>query len=137
MDVLPAWSPGTAAVLCVSGPHAIPVSTPIRAGDRRVLLALGGRRESLRRLREDPAAALCVLAEGVAFTAQGHARVVQEGVAGAQSLVVVALEVSGIVDHLADGRTEMIGAAQWRWRDVAAAESDPLIRAELERLAGH
>ena len=74
MDVLPSWPPGTAAVLCVAGPHAIPVSTAIRAGDRRVLLALGGRRETLRRLRdEDPAAALCVMAEGLAFTAKGQA----------------------------------------------------------------
>jgi len=135
MDVLPPWPPGTAAVLCVAGPHAIPVSTAIRAGDRRVLLALGGKRETLRRLRDDPAAALCVLAEGVAFTAKGEGRVVQEGVEAAPALMVVELGVTEVVDHLADGRTAMDAAAAWHWLDDKAAESDPLIRAELQALA--
>ena len=137
MDVLPSWPPGTAAVLCVAGPHAIPVSTAIRAGDRRVLLALGGRRETLRRLRdEDPAAALCVMAEGLAFTAKGDARVIQEGVEAAPALVVVELAVTELVDHLADGRTEMQAPPAWRWLDEKAAESEPRIRAELEAIAG-
>ena len=135
MDSLPSWPPGTATVLCVAGPHAIPVSTAIRAGDRRVLLALGGRRETLRRLRDqDPAAALCVMAEGLAFTAKGRARVVQEGVEVARSLVVVELAVDEVVDHLADGRTAMDAAPAWHWSDDRAAESDPLIRAELQAL---
>ena len=136
MDALPSWPPGTAAVLCVAGPHAIPVSTAIRAGDRRVLLALGGRRETLRRLREDPAAALCVLADGLAFTAKGDARVIQEGVEAAPALVVVELAVTELVDHLADGRTEMQAPPAWRWLDEKAAESEPRIRAELEAIAG-
>ena len=136
MDVLPSWPPGTAAVLCVDGPHAIPVSTAIRAGDRRVLLALGGRRETLRRMREDPSAALCVLTDGLAFTAKGDARVIQEGVEAAPSLVVVELAVTELVDHLADGRTEMQAPAAWRWVDEKAAESEPRIRAELEAIAG-
>jgi hypothetical protein len=136
MDVLPVWPPGTAAVLCVTGPHAIPVSTPVRAGDHRVLLTLGGRRETLRRLRDqDPAAALCVMARGLAFTAKGRARVVQEGVEAAPSLVVVELTVDELVDHLADGRTAMEGSAPWSWLDPKAAESDPKIRAELKALA--
>ena len=136
MDVLPSWPAGTAAVLCVAGPHAIPVSTPVRAGDRRVLLALGGRRETLRRLREEPAAALCVMAEGLAFTAKGEARVVKDGVEAAPALVVVELAVAELVDHLADGRTEMQAPPAWRWLDEKAAESEPRIRAELEALAG-
>jgi hypothetical protein len=135
MDALPPWPPGTAAVLCVTGPHAIPVSTSIRAGDRRVLLALGGRRETLRRLREDPAVALCVMAEGLAFTAKGQGRVVQEGVEAAAGLMVVEIAVDEVVDHLADGRTSMDAAAAWHWSDDKAAGSDPLIRAELESLA--
>ncbi|HYI35459.1 MAG TPA: hypothetical protein VEX39_02555 [Thermoleophilaceae bacterium] len=135
MDALPFWPAGTAAVLCVAGPHAIPVSTAVRAGDRRVLLALGGRRETLRRLRRDPAAALCVMAEGLAFTAKGEARVVKEGVEAAPALVVVELAVAELVDHLADGRTEMQAPPAWQWLDQKAAESEPLIRAELEALA--
>jgi len=135
MDVLPPWPPGTAAVLCVAGPHAIPVSTAIRAADRRVLMALGGRRETLRRIREDPAAALCVMAEGLAFTAKGDARVIQEGVEAAPALVVVELAVTELVDHLADGRTAMRAAPDWSWLDVKAAASEPGIRAELEAMA--
>jgi len=136
MDVLPAWPPGTAAVLCVAGPHAIPVSTAIRAGDLRVLLALGGKRETLRRLRDhDPAAALCVMTEGLAFTAKGRAQVVKEGVEAAPALAVVEIAVDEVVDHLADGRTAMDGAAAWHWLDAKAAASDPEILAELETLA--
>lgn len=136
MDALPTWPPGTASVLCVAGPHAIPVSTAVRAGDRRVLLALNGRRETLRRLRQDPAAALCVMAAGLAFTAKGRTEVVREGVEAAPALVVVGLEVSELVDHLADGRTQMQGAPAWRWLDAGAADAEPRIRAELRALAG-
>ena len=75
---LPHWPPGTAAVLCVAGPHAIPVSTAIRAGDDRLVFALGRRRDALARLREDPRAALCMLAEGLAFTAHGEISVLRE-----------------------------------------------------------
>lgn len=136
MERLPEWPPGIAAVLCVAGPHAIPVSTAIRAGDRRVLLALGGKRETLRRLRDDSAAALCVMAEDIAFTAKGEGRVIQEGVEAAPALVVVELSVTELVDHLADGRTELQAPPAWRWLDDMAAESEPRIRAELEALAG-
>lgn len=122
-------------MLCAAGPHPIPVSTAIRASDSSALVALGGRRETLRRLREDSRAALCVLAEGVAFSALGEARVVQEGVQAAPSLVVVELAVTEVIDHLADGRTAMLSAAAWEWQDEQAAESDPLIHAELDRLA--
>ena len=58
-------------MLCAAGPHAIPVSTAVRAGDDRVLFALGREREILRRLRDDPRAALLVMGEGLAFTAHG------------------------------------------------------------------
>ena len=135
MEPLPHWPRGTAAVLCVAGPHAIPVSTSMRASDTSVLLALGGKRETLSRLRDDPAAALCVLTEGLAFTAKGRARVVAEGIDPAPSLVVIGLEVDEVVDHLADGRTEMLGGAPWRWQDEKAAQSDPEILAALEELA--
>jgi hypothetical protein len=37
-------------------------------------------------------------------------------------------------DHLADGRTAMLSAARWRWLDEQAAELEPAILAELERL---
>ena len=42
-DVLPVWSDGTVAVLSTIGSgmvHAIPVSTALRAGPRRIVFAL-------------------------------------------------------------------------------------------------
>jgi hypothetical protein len=133
---LPEWTRGTPAVLCVAGPHPIPVSTAVRTGDRRIMLALGRERETLHRLRADPRAALCLLGEGVAFTAHGQAWVAAEELESADTIVAVALEVERVQDHLADGRTEMLDGARWRWLDRQAAEGEPAIIAELERLGG-
>ena len=121
-------------VLCAAGPHPIPVSTAIRAGDDRILLALGRRREALRRLRAEPAAALLVIGEGVAFTAFGEARVVSERLEAADTIVAVELRVSRIQDHLADGRTVMLDGARWRWASDDLAAADAAIFGELERL---
>jgi hypothetical protein len=134
VDELPSWPQGTPAVLCVAGRHPIPVSTLVRAGDDRVLFALGRKRETLRRLRQDPMAALCLLAEGVAFTAHGQATVIAEELDAADTVVAVELRVERVQDHLADGRTEMLDGARWRWIDEESAEKDPLIVAELTRL---
>ena len=122
-------------MLVVAGSHAIPVSTATRAGDRRLLFALGRRRETLVRLREDPTATLCVLAEGVAFSAYGEASVLREQL---ESVPVVAVElrVARIQDHLSDGRTDMLGAASWRWREQRDCETDGQVHYELRRLAG-
>jgi hypothetical protein len=134
VEGLPDWEPGTPGVLCVTGPHAIPVSTAVRAGDDRLLLALASGRETLRRLREDPRAALCLLGRGVAFTAEGQAQVVSERLEAAP-VVAVELCVSGVQDHLADGRTEMVDGARWRRTEERYAESDAAIDDELRRLA--
>lgn len=53
----------------------------------------------------------------------------------APSLVAVELRVIELVDHLADGRTQMLSSAGWRWLDRKSAESAPQVLAELERLA--
>lgn len=131
---LPHWPRGTPGVLVVAGLHAIPISTSQRADDARVIFALGRRRETLRRLRDDPSAALCMLGEGVAFTASGRARVLQEQL---ETVPVAALElvVELVQDHLADGRTEMLAGARWRWRDSKAAAADEQVVAELTKLA--
>jgi hypothetical protein len=134
MESLPHWERGTPVVLCVAGPHPIPVSTAIRAGDDRVLLALGRERETLRRLRADPAVALLVLAEGVAFTAFGEARVVAERMETADTIVAVELRVARVQDHLADGRSVMLDGARWRWATEEMAAADEATFAELERL---
>ena len=134
MERLPDWTPGTPAVLCPAGPHPIPVSTAVRAGDRRILMALGREREALRRLREDPAAALCLLGEGVAFTAFGRTRVVAEDLEAADTVVAVALEVERIQDHLADERTEILDGVRWRWIDQKFGEVQDAVVEELLRL---
>jgi hypothetical protein len=134
MERLPEWERGTPVVVCVAGPHPIPVSTAIRAGDDRVLFALGRERETLRRLRADPAVALLVLGEGVAFTAFGDARVVAEQMEVADTVVAVELRVARVQDHLADGRSVMLDGARWRWATEEMAAADEATFAELERL---
>jgi hypothetical protein len=133
--MLPQWERGTPVVLCVAGPHPIPVSTALRAGDDRVLFALGRERETLRRLRGDPAAALLVLGEGVAFTAFGEATVVAERMEAAATIVAVELRVASVQDHLADGRSVMLDGARWRWATEEMAAADEATFAELERLS--
>ena len=132
---LPHWRTGTPAVLCVAGPHAIPISTAVRVAGDRVLFALGRERETLGRLRRDPRAALCLLAEGVAFTAHGEARIVGQ-LESAETVVAVELSVARVQDHLLGGRTQVLDGARWRWLDERAAALEPAIVAELERLGG-
>ena len=99
---LPEWPSRTIAVLSSvdQGPHAIPVSAPLRAGDNRILLSLHRDRASLARLRRRPEVALTVLTEGdVAFTARGRARVVEEPMGCAPDYVAVAIDVDGVDDH--------------------------------------
>jgi hypothetical protein len=134
MERLPEWERGTPAVLCVAGPHPIPVTAYLRADDKRVLLALGRQRETLRRLREDPAVALLLMAAGLAFTAHGRARVIAEELESADTVVAVELAVDRIQNHLADGRTEMLDGARWRWCTEEDGEAEDAIMAELGRL---
>jgi len=102
LEELPNWPTRTIAVLATvdQGPHAIPVSAPLRAGNRRILLALRSSRGSLARLRNREQVALAVLTEGdIAFTARGRARIVQEPLARAPDYAAVAIEVEQIDDH--------------------------------------
>jgi hypothetical protein len=132
--MLPDWPPGTVTILATGGetPHAIPVSAALRAGPRRALIALASGRSSLARLRENRHAALAIVCEGVAVTAHGRARIVDdalvEGVAG------VEIEVDRVQDH---GRAafEIESGIRWRWTDRAAERRDAEVRSALERLA--
>jgi hypothetical protein len=136
LDALPEWEPGTVAVLSsgAGAPHAIPVSTAVRAGPRTVVLALALRRESLARLREDARCALTVLAGGdVAFTAYGRATVVQEPMSVADGVAAVRVDVEAIQDHGQD-RFEIEAGVRWRWTDRDAERRDREIRAALARL---
>ena len=134
MERLPQWERGTPAVLCAAGPHAIPISTAVRVADDAIRFALGREREMLRRLREDGRAALLVMGKGLAFSAYGTAAVVTEQLEVADTVVAVELRVDRVQDHLADGRTEMVDGARWRWTDEQLAESEPKIWQELEGL---
>ena len=135
--VLPAWEPGTVCLLATAGeePHAIPVSTALRAGDRDVLLALGTRRGALERLRRDPRAALAVMAAGdLAFTAHGEATVVADPLEGVEGVVGVRLAVDRLSHH---GRPtfRIDSGVGWSWTDEAARQRDARVREALLALS--
>jgi hypothetical protein len=99
---LPEWPEKTIAVLSTQNEevHAIPITSPLRIGDRQILLRLKRCRESLARLREHPKVALTIFAKGnLAFTARGPARVVQEPMLSAPMFAAVAIDVENIDDH--------------------------------------
>ena len=132
--MLPDWPAGTVAILATAGsaPHAIPVSTAVRAGPRTILFALAAGRESLGRLRADPAAALAILAEDdVALTAYGRAESLEEPMP--QGVVAVRLAVECVQDHRRPAFVIEAGV-RWRWKQAPEAERDAQVRAALERL---
>jgi hypothetical protein len=129
--MLPDWPDGTVTVLstCGGAPHAIPVSTAVRSGPTAIHFALGLRRESLARLREDPRCALTVIAAGVAVTALGAASVVEE----TERVAFVRLDVEEVQDH--DRPTFALEeGVRWHWTDDAAAAADAEIRTALRSL---
>jgi hypothetical protein len=132
--VLPDWPPGTVTILATAGdgPHAIPVSAAIRAGPLHALIGLAASRGSLARLRADPRVSLAIIAEDVAVTAYGRARVLDQ--APADGVVAVEIEVCDVQDH--DRPTFAIEAGvRWRWTDPEAERRDAEVRAGLARLA--
>jgi hypothetical protein len=134
VDALPEWEDGTVSVLSTGGgaPHAIPISTAVRAGPRRVLIALAARRESLSRLRREPRCALTIVAgPDVACTAHAHAEILHEV---AEGVLAVALDVEAIQDHM-QPRFAIDAGVAWRWTDVEARERDGAVRAALSELA--
>jgi hypothetical protein len=126
MDVtLPEWPPRTIGVLATldDGPHAIPISAPVRAGDRRILFSLHRDRGSLRRLRERPRVALAILAAGnVAFTARGQARIVEEPMAVSPDYAAVAIDVEEVDDHRMDTFVVEAGVER-RWLDESERDA--------------
>jgi hypothetical protein len=123
--VLPEWPTRTVAVLATigDGPHAIPVSAPVRDGDRRILLSLHNTRGSLARIRRRPEVALMVLTEGdIAFTARGRALIVEESMAVSPSYAAVAIEVEHIDDHRQSAFVVEAGVDR-RWLDEAERDA--------------
>src|SRR5215472_2051220 len=99
---LPGWPLRTVAVLSSvdDDVHAIPVSAPVRAGDRAILLSLHRSRDTLGRIRRWPEVAVTFLAEGdVAFTARGRATVVEEPMAADPEYAAVSIAVDHVDDH--------------------------------------
>jgi hypothetical protein len=132
--VLPEWPPGTVTILATAGetPHAIPVSTALRAGPRHALLGLAATRASLARLRADARVALTIVSENVAVTAHGRASVFDEELV--DGVVAVEIEVEDVQDH--DRPTFDIEAGvRWRWTDQEAERRDAEVHAALARLA--
>jgi hypothetical protein len=117
---LPEWPTRTIAVLATfdgDGPHAIPVSAPVRGEDHCIMLSLHRTRGSLDRLRERPQVALAVLTAGnIAFTARGRARVVEEPMHAAPDYAAVAIDVEQIDDHRQAGFLVEAGVGR-RWLD--------------------
>jgi hypothetical protein len=102
LETLPEWPARTIAVLATAGPapHAIPVSAPVRADDRRILLSLQRSRGSLARLRTRPQVALLILTAGnIALTARGTAHIAEEPMQGAPEYAAIAIDVKEIDDH--------------------------------------
>jgi flavin reductase (DIM6/NTAB) family NADH-FMN oxidoreductase RutF len=129
--MLPDWPDGTVTVLSTGAgaPHAIPLSTALRAGPATVHFALGLRRESLARLREDPRCALTVLAAGVAVTALGTATVVGES----DRVAFVRLDVEAVQDH-GQPTFALDEGVRWHWTDDDAEAGDAEVRAALKKL---
>ena len=131
---LPDWPAGTVCVLATSGaggPHAIPVSTALRAGDDRIVLALARTRGSLERLRADPRVALTVMAAAdLGFTAHGTARVVADPLPGVEGVTGVEIRVQAVHRHERPTFAIEAGVA-WRWTDAAAQARDDVVRAAL------
>ena len=127
--MIPDWPPGTVAILCTAGPHAIPVSTALRAGPDTVLLALGPSRGSLARLRADPHCALAVIADGVAFTVRGRATEIGE----AAGTIAVRLAIEAVDDH-SQPTFAIEEGVRWRWTDADAERRDAVVRAALCQL---
>lgn len=101
LSKLPDWPDDTIAVLCTEpGPHVIPVTAPLRAADRRILLSLKRGRGSLERLRHNAQVALLILEKGdLAFAARGKGTVVQEAMVHDPEFAAVSIDVEVIDDH--------------------------------------
>jgi hypothetical protein len=142
MTILPDWPARTIGVLSTlgdlpeHGPHAIPVSAPVRAGDSTILLSLHRSRDTLDRLRRRPRVALTFLAEGnVAFTARGDAQVIADPMPEADEYAAVRITVTGVDDHRQPAFSVLAGVAR-TWIDDGEKQALASRVAALHDLAG-
>ncbi len=137
LDVLPQWPTETIGVLVTTdpAPHAIPVSWPVRADDRTILLSLRHNRGSLARLRAQPQVALLILAGGnVALCARGTARVVSDAMDETGEYAAVAIDVEVIDDHR-QGAFAVAGGIQREVLDEAELQKLQQRVVQLEGIA--
>jgi hypothetical protein len=108
------------------------VSAAARVDERRALIALAAGRQSLARLRADGRVALAILAEDLAVTVHGTARVVEDELV--PGVVAVEVTAEDVQDH---DRPEFAieAGVRWRWTDETAGRRDAEVWRELERLA--
>jgi oxalate decarboxylase len=138
LPVLPEWPEGTIGVLSTLDPepHAIPVSTPVRAGDNRVMFALRRDRGSLARMLAHPRVALFIAdGDNQAFTARGRARLVTESMAESPGFAAVALDVEEIDDHRQKAFSVASGIGV-EWSNEQAHEGMRRSVSALRELAG-
>jgi hypothetical protein len=122
--VLPDWPRRTIAILSTldDGPHAIPISAPVRAGDDRIRFSLRRDRDSVARIRKCPRVAITILAEGdVAFTARGRAHTLEE-LLTQPDYVAVELDVDAVDDHR-QAAFGVTGGIDREWRDDAERDA--------------
>jgi oxalate decarboxylase len=137
-DQVPEFPTRTIAMLSTvnEGPHVIPVTAPLRVGDRRIMFTLRHGGGSLERLRERPPVALLILGDGdFAFTARGRAWIAEERIARAPEYTAVVLDVEHIDDHRQAGETVESGVGV-RWTDEAEQRALRERLAALRELAG-
>jgi oxalate decarboxylase len=137
-DGLPEFPTRTIAMLSTvnEGPHVIPVTAPLRVGDRRIMFTLKHGGGSLERLRERPPVALLILGDGdFAFTARGRAWIAEEQIARAPEYAAVVLDVEHIDDHRKPGEAVESGVGV-RWTDEAEERALRERLAALRDLAG-
>jgi hypothetical protein len=121
---LPEWPARTIAILSTleDGPHAIPISAPVRAGEQRILFSLRRDRDSVARIRTCPRVALTILAAGdVAFTARGRAELLED-LLTQPDYVAVEVAVDAVDDHRQPA-FGVSGGVDRVWRDDAEREA--------------
>ena len=133
MITLPVWPDKCIAVLSTvdeRGPHAIPVTAPVRGDDATVFFALHNTRGSLARLRRRDQVALTLLAEeDTAYTFRGRATA-RQAIAADPRYVAVHLQVEAVDDHRSNAYRVTAGVGR-EWLD---SEERQLTTARISEL---
>ena len=98
---LPEWPDKTIAVLSTENGevHAIPITAPLRVGDRRILFRLKRCRESLARLREHPKVALTIFGKAILLSPPAVLPMSSRSQWLLHQFAAVAIDVENIDDH--------------------------------------